>query len=252
MEILILMSVVTDTTTRIRLTDEGLPDLKEVQWIINPWDELALTRALELKEDPNNAVDKVTVMHVGTAIHEHVVRKALAMGADEAIRIDAEPMDSWDVASGLAEVLRNRMSDLILAGIESSDYNGGAVGGMVAGLLDISSVSAVSGLQVRGGEITVTRDMDGGRETLRTTGLPLLAVVQKGIAKEPRMPSMRGIMMARKKPVTVIEKKAAEPLITYEKYELPPPKPPCRMVDADKPGVLLDLLENEARVIRLS
>ncbi len=245
------MSVVTDTTTRIRLTDEGFPDLKEVQWIINPWDELALTRALELKEDPGNAVDKVTVMHVGTASHEHVVRKALAMGADDAIRIDAEPMDSWDTAFRLAEALRKRMPDLILAGIESSDYNGGAVGGLVAGLLDISSVSAVSGLQVQGGEITVIRDRDGGRETLRT-GLPLLAVVQKGIAKEPRMPSMRGIMMARKKPVSVIKTETTEPLITYEKYELPSPKPPCHMVDADKPDVLLDLLEKEAKVIRLS
>ncbi len=251
MDIIILMSVVPDTTTRIKLTGDGLPDMKEVQWVINPWDELALTRALELKEDPESAVDKITLLHVGPAINGQVLRKALAMGADEAVRIDAIPRDAYETACHISAFIRENSVDLVLAGIESSDYNGAAVGGLVAGMLDVPSVSAVTGIETEGDNLRIVREVDGGRETLRMP-LPLLAVVQKGIAREPRMPSMRGLIMARKKTIRVIDPGAAEARTEYTKFELPPAKPPCHLVDASNPGELLDLLEQEAKVIRLS
>ena len=251
MEIIILMSVVPDTSVKIKLTADGLPDMKEIPWIINPWDELALTRALELKEDPGNTVNKVTLLHVGPSTHGQVLRKAMAMGADEAVRIEATPRDSYETAYHIVAFLQERAFDLVLAGIESSDYNGAAVGGLVAGMLDIPSVSAVTGIQTEGDKLHVVRETDGGRETLRMP-LPLLAVVQKGIAKEPRMPSMRGLMMARKKTIHVIEPGAVDSLTEYARFELPPPKPPCHMVDATNPGELLELLENESKVIHLS
>ncbi len=247
MKILVCISNVPDTTTKIRFKDDNTAfDTTGVQWIINPWDELALTRAIELKETSGEAIEKITVVSVGPKTAEPTIRKALAIGADDAIRIDAEPKDAYFVAAQLAVVAKDY--DIVLNGIEACDYNGSAVGGMLSEFLEYPSVSAVSKLEIENGEIKVSREIDGGTEVL-TTQLPFVAIVQKGIAKEPRIPSMRGIMMARKKPLNIVEAVEAEVLTEFESFELPPAKAACKMVDAENVKELVDLLHNEAKVI---
>ncbi len=245
MKILVLISNVPDTTTKIRFSGDNTAfDDAGVQWIINPWDELALTRAMELKEA--GGIDKITVANVGTKATEPTLRKALAVGADDAIRVDAEAKDAYFVAKELAEVAGDY--DIILAGIEASDYNGSAVGGMLAEILDYNSVSAVSGLNIENGELIVNREIDGGSQVL-TIGAPVVCIVQKGIAKEPRIPAMRGIMMARKKPLNVVEPVSAEERTSFESFELPPPKAACKLIDEENAKELITLLHEEAKVL---
>lgn len=244
MKVLVLISNVPDTTTKIRFTGNNTFDSTGVQWIINPWDELALTRAVELKEA--GAVEKITVANVGSKLTEATLRKALAVGADEAVRIDAEPTDAYFVAKQLAEVAKD--FDIVLAGIEASDYNGSAVGGMLAELLDFNSVSAVSGLNIEGGELVINREIDGGSQIL-TVATPVVLIVQKGIAKEPRIPAMRGIMMARKKPLNVIPALDSSNKTTFVSYEMPPPKAACKLVDEDSAKELIAMLHEEAKVL---
>ncbi len=185
MKILVCISNVPDTTTKVKFVDNDTKlDTAGVQWVINPWDELSLTRALELKDDASNSVNNVTVAHVGPATSEPTIRKALAIGADEAIRVNAESGDAYYVASQLAEVLRANPFDIVLCGIESSDYNGSAVGSMVAELLNMPSVSAISELKIEGDKARITREIDGGKEIVETS-TPFVGIVQKGIAKEP-------------------------------------------------------------------
>lgn len=248
MKILICLSNVPDTTTKIKLGGDRNFDKTGVQWIINPWDELALTRALELKDDPGSPVDRVTVITVGGKDAEPTIRKALAIGADDAVRIDAEPEDAFVTASQIAEVVKKDMYDIIICGIESSDYNGSTVGGMVAELLEIPSVSAVSALSVGNDGISVNREIDGGKEIISVTS-PVLVVVQKGIAKEPRIASMRGIMMAKSKPLNVITAAQIESLTEYPGLELPVPRAACKMISPDNVKELVELLRNEAKVI---
>ena len=249
MKILVCLGNVPDTTTKVKLVENNAAvDTAGVQWIINPWDELALTRAMELKEDAGNPVSHVTVINVGGKDTEPTIRKALAIGADDGIRVNSEPKDAFFVATQIAEVVKQKSFDIVLAGIESSDYNGAAVGGMLAELLGLPSVSSVSKLEFSGNEIKLNRDIDGGREEV-TISVPFVAIVQKGIAKEPRIPAMRGIMMARKKPLEVVEPIDAEALTEYTTYEMPQSKAPCKMVDADNVKELVNLLQNEAKVI---
>jgi electron transfer flavoprotein beta subunit len=245
MKILVLISNVPDTTTKIRFkADNTAFDDAGVQWIINPWDELALTRAVELKEV--GGVSHITVANVGTSSTEPTLRKALAVGADDAIRVDVEARDAFEVATQLATIAKDY--DLIMAGIEASDYNGSAVGGMLAELLDIASVSAVSGVKVEGGNLIFNREIDGGSQVLSVT-TPVVAIVQKGIAKEPRIPAMRGIMMARKKELKVVAPVSAEDRTTFVKFELPPKKAACKMVAEDNAKELVRLLHEEAKVL---
>ncbi|MCX6235342.1 MAG: electron transfer flavoprotein subunit beta/FixA family protein [Bacteroidetes bacterium] len=249
MKILICLSNVPDTTTKIRFTSDNKAfDTSGVQWIINPWDELALTRALQLKEEPGSAIEKITVITVGRPDTEPTLRKALAIGADDAIRINAGPKDAYDVALQVSEVVKKEPYDIILSGIESSDYNGSMVGGMVAEFLDMASVSSVSALNFQGGQVIVNREIDGGKETLAVQ-LPFVGIVQKGIAYEPRIPSMRGIMMARQKPLRVFEPVPAESLTDYVGYQLPAPKAKCKLVDPENVKELVSLLHSEAKVI---
>jgi electron transfer flavoprotein beta subunit len=249
MRILICLSNVPDTTTKVKFKDNNaVLDKTGIQWIINPWDELALTRALELKESPNSAVEKVTVLTVGLKDSEATIRKALAIGADDAIRIDAEPADAYFVAMQIAEVIKIDMYDIILCGIESSDYNGSLVGGMLAEFLNIPSVSAVSALKIKGEDITVDREIDGGKEIISISA-PFVAIIQKGISIEPRIASMRGIIMAKKKPLSVVQPAEAEALTENIEYELPEPKAACRMISPDNVKELVELLKNEAKVI---
>lgn len=249
MKILVCISNVPDTTTKVKFTDENKKlDTTGIQWVINPWDELSLTRALELKDDAANGVTQVTVAHVGMAGAEPTIRKALAIGADDAIRVNADPSDAYFVAAQLAEVIKTNPFDIIMCGIESSDFNGSTVGGMLAEFLEIASVSAVSSLKIEDGHALINREIDGGKEVVSISA-PVVVIVQKGIAKEPRIAAMRGIMMARTKPIKVIEPSGIESLTSLVKFELPKPRAACKFVDAENPRQLIELLQNEAKII---
>jgi electron transfer flavoprotein beta subunit len=249
MKILVCISSVPDTTTKIKLSNgNNSVDLTDVKYIINPWDELALTRALELKEQSGGKIEKITVLTVGEKIVESTLRKALNVGADEAIRIDKLPTDAYTVATHIAHYVQKNPFDLIMAGIESSDYNGAAVGSMLAEYLDIASVSSVSNISLQDDVLIMKRTIDGGTETIKAN-TPVVAVVQKGIAIEPRIASMRGIRMARRIPIQLAESEDLEPLSEYVGFEMPQPKPPVKMLDSDNVGELFRLLHEEAKII---
>ena len=249
MRILVCISNVPDTTTRVKFVDNLTKlDISGIQWVINPWDELSLTRALELKDDSTHNIQQVTVAHVGLIGSEPTIRKALAIGADDAFRVNADPRDAYFVAAQLADVIKSNPYDIILCGIESCDYNGSTVGGMLAEFLGIPSVSSVSYLNIENDQVLIHREIDGGKEIL-TVPSPFVAIVQKGIAKEPRIAAMRGIMMARSKPLKVTEPVAVESLTGILKYELPKPHSACKFVDPEQPKQLIEMLQNEAKVI---
>jgi electron transfer flavoprotein beta subunit len=249
MKILVCISNVPDTTTKIKFADgNGSIDPAGIQWVINPWDELSLTRALELRDDTANGIKSVTVVHVGTVASEPTIRKALAIGADDAIRVNAESSDAWFAAMQIAEVVKKEQFDVIMCGIESSDYNGSMVGGMISEFLGIPSVSAVSGIKIENSLPILTREIDGGKEIVNVP-IPFVAIVQKGIAKEPRIAAMRGIMMARTKPIKLIEPVSADPLTQIVVFEKPIPRAACKYIDADNSAQLINLLQNEAKVI---
>ena len=249
MKILVCISNVPDTTTKIKFAEGNTSiDTTGIQWVINPWDELSLTRALELRDDASSGIKSVTVVHVGPAASEPTIRKALAIGADDAVRVNTESADAYYTAAQIAEVVKKEQFDMIFCGIESSDFNGSTVGGMVAEFLGIASVSAVSGIVMENGKPVLTREIDGGKETV-SVALPFVAIVQKGIAKEPRIAAMRGIMMARTKPVKVFEPVAIEPLTQILEFEKPAPRAACKYIDAENARQLIELLQNEAKVI---
>ncbi len=249
MKILVCISNVPDTTTKIKLNgDQTAVDMTGVQWVINPWDELALTRAMELKEQSGGKIEKITVITVGDKMVEPTLRKALAVGADDAVRVDTLPVDDFNVAAQIAAFVKTQAYDLILAGIESSDYNGSAVGGMLAEHLDMASVSSVSNIVLEGENLIMKRAIDGGAETI-AVNTPVVAVVQKGIALDPRIPAMRGIMMARKKPLNVVAAAEVDSPSEFVSFEMPQPKPPVKMVDAENVGELFRLLHEEAKVL---
>jgi electron transfer flavoprotein beta subunit len=249
MKILVCISNVPDTTTKVKFTDNNTKfDPTGVQWVINPWDELALTRALELKDDSSTGIKSVTVAHIGLASSEPTIRKALAIGADDAVRVNLDPADAYQVAAQLAEVIKAEQFDIVLCGIESSDYNGSTVGSMVSEFLAYPSVSAVSGLNFVNGDAQITREIDGGKEVV-SVPTPFVAVVQKGIAKEPRIAAMRGIMQARTKVIKVVEPIAVDALTELVAFVPPQPRAKCVFVDAENPKQLVELLQNEAKVI---
>jgi electron transfer flavoprotein beta subunit len=247
MKILVCISKTPDTTAKIAFTDNNTKFAEAgVQWIINPYDEwYALVRAIELKEkDPATIIHLVTV---GGADAEPIIRKALALGGDEAIRINAAPSDPYVVAAQIAEVAKAGGYDLILTGKETIDYNNGAVGGMLAEMLDLPYVALATNLQLTGSTATVKREIEGGEETIETS-LPLVVSCQKGMA-EARIPNMRGIMAARTKPLKVVEPAAVEPLVTVSSFGLPPAKAGVKLVSPDNVEELVRMLHEEARVI---
>jgi electron transfer flavoprotein beta subunit len=249
MNILVCISNVPDTTTKVKFIDDSKKlDITGIQWIINPWDELSLTRALELKENAANGIQKITVAHVGLSGSEPTIRKALAIGADDAIRVNADPGDGVFVAFQLAEVLKKEAYEIVLCGIESSDYNGSMVGGMLAEFLDIPSVSSVLSMNIENAQAILTREIDGGKEVV-SVPVPFVAIVQKGIAKEPRIAAMRGIMTARTKPIRVFEPKGSASMTELLNYEKPNPRAACKYIDPENPKQLVELLQNEAKVI---
>lgn len=239
------MSVVPDTTTKVTFTDNNTKfNQSGVQYIINPYDELSLTRALEITEAQGGSV---TAIHVGLADSEASIRKALAIGAQEAVRINAEPKDAYYVAEQIAAYAQGQGFDLILTGRESIDYNGGLVGGILAEMLGIPYINVVTKIDVNNGVVEAIRDIDGGRETVKAA-LPCAASAQKDLT-EPRIPNMRGIMAARTKPLQVVEPSSAAAGSNYAQYELPPAKGAVKLIDPNNAGELMSILHNEAKVI---
>ena len=246
MKILVCISHVPDTTSKINFTDNDTKfDTNGVQYVINPYDEFTLTRAMWFKEKQGASV---TVVNVGGASTEPTLRKALAIGADDAIRVNAEPTDGLMVAKELAEVVKNGGYDLVLAGKESADYNGQMVPGMLASLADFNFVNACVGVEVEGSNVTLIREIDGGEEKVSST-LPMVIAGQKGLVEEKdlRIPNMRGIMMARKKPLAVVEPTGAAASTTTQNFEKPADKGAVKLVD--NVDALIDLLHNEAKAI---
>jgi electron transfer flavoprotein beta subunit len=245
MKFLVCISHVPDTTTKITFTPDGKAlNTTGVQFIINPYDEMALTRALEIKEAQGGTV---TVINVGPATTEPTLRKALAIGADDAIRINAEPIDALFVASEIAAIAKTEKYDIILTGRESIDYNSGQVMGMIAELLGIPSVAVATKLDITGTQATLEREIDGGKEIV-SVAVPFAASAQKDMA-EPRIPNMRGIMSARTKPLKVVEPTVADKPTISLSHQNPPAKTACKMIDAEHPEELIKLLHTEAKVI---
>jgi len=247
MKILVCISKTPDTTAKIAFTDNNTKFSTDgVQWIINPYDEwYALVRALELKEK-----DPATILHlvtVGGADTEPIIRKALALGGDEAMRVNAESQDSYFIAAQIAEIARQGRYDLVLTGKETIDYNGSSIGGMVAELLDMPFISLAVKFDLAGTTATVTREIEGGEEVAEVN-LPLVVSCQKGVA-EARIPNMRGIMAARTKPLKVVEPAAADALTEIVSFTLPPAKAGVKLVPADNPEELVRLLHEEAKII---
>ncbi len=248
MKILVCISHVPDTTSKINFTNSDTEfDKNGVQFVINPNDEFGLTRAIWFKEKQNA---NVTVVNVGELETEATLRKALAIGADEAIRINANPTDGMFVAKQLAEVVKQGNYDLIIAGKESLDYNGGMVPGMLAGLLGYNFINSCTGLEIDGSNAKAIREIDGGKETL-SASLPLIIGGQKGLVEEKdlRIPNMRGIMMARSKALTVNEPTSDSSLTKAVSFEKPAAKSAVKLINADNLDELVNLLHNEAKVI---
>lgn len=248
MNILVCISHVPDTTSKINFTDNDTAfDTNGVQFVINPNDEFGLTRAMWFKEKLGA---HVTVINVGNADAEPTLRKALAIGADAAIRVNTAATDSFNVAKQLADVISKGGYDLIIAGRESIDYNGGMVPGMIAGLINANFVNNCISIDIEGTTVKATREIDGGKETVATT-LPLVIGGQKGLVEESdlKIPNMRGIMMARKKPLTVIQPIDAKVVTASIKFEKPVAKSAVTLVNADNLDELINLLHNEAKVI---
>ena len=248
MKILVCISHVPDTTSKINFSENDTKfDTTGVQYVINPYDEFLLTRAMWFKEKQGATV---TVVNVGNASTEPTLRKALAIGADDAIRVNTEALDGFFVAKQIAEVAKNGNYDLILAGKESIDYNGGMVPGMISALLDYNFVNACIGLEIENENATIIREIDGGKETL-TANLPLVVAGQKGVVEEKdlRIPNMRGIMMARKKPLQVVDSIEFRNTSESIGFEKPKEKAACKIIDSDNIDELINLLHNEAKVI---
>lgn len=247
MKILVCISRTPDTTSKIAFKEGNTKfDETGVQWIINPYDEwYALVRAIELKEkDPSIVLHIITV---DAADSDPIIRKALALGGDEAIRVNATSSDSYYIAAQIAAVAKQNGYDLILTGKETIDYNGSAIGGLLSEMLDVPYVSLATKFDLNGTTAVINREIEGGEEVCEVT-LPVLVSCQKGVA-EQRIPNVRGIMAARTKPLKVVEAVAVDPLTRIVTFELPPPKAGVKLVPADNVAELVRLLHEEARVI---
>jgi electron transfer flavoprotein beta subunit len=246
MKILVCISKAPDTTSKIAFKDNSSKfDDNGVQFIINPYDEwYALVRALELTE--NNG-GHVTLISVGGADYEPIIRKALAIGANEAVRVDADPSDALFVAKQIADYAKDKGFDLVLTGKETIDFNGSSVGAMIAELMDLPFISLASKLDINGTSAIVETDIPGGTQVMEVQ-LPAVISAAKGMA-EARIPNMRGIMAARTKPLNVVTPSANEGLIRIKEFTLPAEKKGCKFITPEQAGDLIDLLHNEAKVI---
>lgn len=246
MKILVCISKAPDTTSKIAFKDSDTHfDENGVQFIINPYDEwYALVRGLELKESLGGSLTTITV---GRADADPIIRKALAIGADDAVRIDTDSGDALYVAKQIASYAKDKGFDMILTGKETIDYNGSQVGGMIAELLDLPYISLATKLDLQGSTAIINREVQGGTEVVEVNGAFVLSAA-KGMA-EQRIPNMRGIMAARSKPLTVILAADIAKSTEIIKYTLPPAKGDCKYIEVDNAGELIQLLHNEAKVI---
>jgi len=247
MKILVGISNVPDTTTKIQFTDGDTKfNSAGVTFVINPYDEwYALVRALELKEA--NLAEQVTLIHVGLVDSEATIRKGLALGADDAVRIDAEGPDALFVAEQLASYAKTNGYDLVLVGKETINYNGSSVGGMIAGVLDLPFLSLANKLDLVGNKATVEQEVDGGTQVVECE-LPVVISCAKGMA-EQRIPNMRGIMAARTKPLTVVAATSNSPLTSIKSFTLSGGRTHVKMISEDNMDELVNLLHTEAKVI---
>lgn len=248
MNILVCISSVPDTTSKINFTDNDTKfDKDGIQFVINPYDEFGLTRAMKIKESLGATI---TVLTVGDSSVEPVMRKALAIGADNAIRIDFNPSDSFSTAMAISHYIKTTSFDIIITGRESIDYNGGSVPGMMAEILSMPFVNACIGLEIENDRVRCVREIDGGKEILSAT-LPVIIAGQKGLVEESelRIPNMRGIMQSRTKPLEVLNYDNIENKTSTISFSHPEKKSSCKIVDADNVRELVDLLHNEAKVI---
>lgn len=245
MKVLVCISNVPDTTTKITFTNNNTEfSTVGVQFILNPYDEIALARAIELSEGGKGTV---TVINVGEVNTEPTIRKALAIGADDAVRINAIPRDAYFVAYNIAQYARDRDFDIILTGRESIDYNGSQVASMLGEFLDIPSISIIKKLDFDGTNATIEREIEGGKEIIIVPA-PFTAGCAEGVA-EPKIPNMRGIMSARTKSLIVIEAVEIEKLTEIKKYDTPVPRGTVKIIPAEETYRLVELLHSEAKVI---
>jgi electron transfer flavoprotein beta subunit len=245
MKILVCISNVPDTTTKITFTNDNTQfNTAGVQFIVNPYDEIALSKAIELCEGGKGTV---TVLNVGESNTDPTIRKALAIGADDAVRINAAPRDAYFTAFQIAEYAKNNSYDMILCGRESIDYNGAQVAAMVGEFLAIPSISIIKKLDYDGTTATLEREIEGGKEVVSVNGM-FIASCAEGVS-ETKIPNMRGIMSARTKPLVVVEPTAIEELGKVVKFETPAPRGSVKLIPAEEAAKLIDLLHSEAKVI---
>ncbi|MFK8298869.1 electron transfer flavoprotein subunit beta/FixA family protein [Capnocytophaga cynodegmi] len=248
MKILVCISSVPDTTSKINFTDENRKfDSNGIQFIINPNDEYGLTKAIILKEKFGASI---TLINVGTAETEPTLRKAFALGADDIIRVNAVASDGFFVASQIAKIAKEGNYDLIITGKESIDYNGGMVGGMVAALLDYPFINKCVNLEIDGNSVSAEHEIDGGKEKI-STQLPIVIAGQKGLVqdKDLRIPNMRNLMAARTKQITILESENFDNKTETVSFEKLPAKQPVKMISPDNLDELINLLHNEAKVL---
>ena len=248
MNILVCISSVPDTTSKINFTDNNTKfDSNGIQFVINPYDEFGLTKAMMIKESTGG---KVTIITVGNATVEPVMRKTLAIGADDAVRVNMSAIDSFSTATEIANYIQENNFDLIIAGRESSDYNGGVVPGLIAEILGLPFVNACIDMEIDGDDVKLIREIDGGKEMI-SVNLPIIIGSQKGLVEESelRIPNMRGIMQSRSKPLNVIEPISTLLHTNTISFDKPEEKGNCKLVAADNVSELVNLLQNEAKVI---
>jgi len=245
MKFLVCISNVPDTTTKITFSDNFTQfNPNGVQFILNPYDELSIARAMELAEGGKASI---TILHVGEASSEPTIRKALALGADDAVRINAFPKNAHFVAHQIAEYIKENPYDILFFGRESIDYNGAQVCSMVGELLNLPSISIVKKLDLQDNKAILEREIEGGKEILEVQ-LPFVLSSTEGIA-EPKIPNMRGIMSARTKPLIVREPSPVKETESLISFESPKPRGQVQLVKSEDAEQLMQLLHSEAKVI---
>ncbi len=246
MKILVCVSQTPDTTAKISFNGDGTEfNSAGVQYIMNPYDEwYALVRAIDLAKA---TAGTVTLINVGGADSEQIIRKGLALDANDAIRIDMQPKSAMNTAFQIAEYAKSQGYDIVFTGKETIDYNGSEVGGMIAEYLDLPFISYASKLDMAGNTATIERDIEGGVEIVEVQ-TPFVISASKGMA-EQRIPNMMGIMKAKSKPLSVVAPQAFEDLSVVTKFDLPPAKTGVKMVNPEDMAELVRLLHEEAKVI---
>ena len=240
MKILVCISCVPDTTSKINFIEDNKEFSREgVQYVINPNDEFGLTRAMWIKEKDGSSID---IINVGTKSNEPILRKALAIGADRAYRINSEPFDSKFVAHNIAHFISEHKFDLILMGKESIDYNSGIVHYLTGSILGIQTFNPVSYLDIENNkDIIIKTEVESGINKIKAN-LPLILGCQEPIA-EWKIPNMRGIMGARSKELIVINPTDYKPSLEYIKHDIPSNKKEIKYIDKENIDLLVDELK---------